>query len=224
MIKHNQDGAVNGLAISFGLSIVLLIAAISFGAWAYSSRQDYKQHSDAKSAVAVQVAVQKEDTAKDAAFAQQEKDPLTTYNGPQAYGSVVLRYPKTWSGYVDTSGTGASTPVDGYFASGVVPSISDMSSVFALRLQVLNQSYAQTLQAFATAQKEGTLTVSAYALPKLPSVTGVHVAGKLSDGDSSTITMVVLPLRSGTIELSTEGDQYLNDFNTNILPNFSFSP
>jgi hypothetical protein len=36
--------------------------------------------------------------------------------------------------------------------------------------------------------------------------------------------MVVLPLRSQTLQIETAGSQFLGDFNNNILPNFSFSP
>ena len=209
------------MAISLVLAILLLVGALSFAGWAFMSRQDYKNHSDAKVAAAVQIAVQKESASKDAAFAEAIKNPLATYVGPEAYGSLTVNYPKTWSGYVDDSGKGSAL-VDGYFAPGVVPSLNDTASVFALRIQVINQPYAQVLQNFTGQQQAGQLTVSAYALPKLPTVTGIEVAGQLSN--QTDVTMVVLPLRSETLEIWTEGSQYLNDFNKIILPNFSFSP
>jgi hypothetical protein len=113
--------------------------------------------------------------------------------------------------------------VDGYFAPGTVPSISNPHSVFALRVQVISQAYAQTVQTFGSQQKAGKLTISAYALPKLPQVVGVKVTGQVSSQSSAT-TMVILPLRSQTLEISTQGSLYLDDFNNNILANFSFSP
>lgn len=222
MVKLNQAGAVSGLVISLVLVVILLVGAISFGGWAYSSRQDYKDNTDTKISAAVAVAKQQESALKDQQFAQASKSPLKTYNGPEAYGSVVVNYPKTWSGYVDDTGSGSAL-VDGYFAPGVVPSITGQSSVFALRVQVLNTPYSQSLQTFQGQQQNGGLTINAYALPKLPKVTGVELTGQLSDG-TSNVTMVVLPLRSETLEISTEGNQYLSDFNTYILPNFSFSP
>jgi hypothetical protein len=223
MVKLNQRGAVSGTIISLGLAVLLLIAAIAFGGWAYSSRQDYKNKADIKIAAAVQAAKQQQTATDNAAFAQASKDPLKSYSGPEAYGSLVLDYPKTWSGYVDDSGTGNAL-VDGYFSPGVVPAISGQNSVFALRLQVLSQSYSQTLQAFQGQQQSGQLTVAAYALPKLPQVVGVEVTGQISGQGSPNTTMVVLPLRSYTIEISTQGNQYLADFNNSILSNFSFSP
>ena len=221
MIKHNQDGAVSGVAISLILTIVLLIAAASFGLWAFSSRQDYKNNVDAKIKAASEVVKQQESTLKDQQFAEESKKPLKSYNGPQAYGSLVLNYPKTWSGYVDDSGSGRAF-VDGYFAPGTVPSITNQTFLFALRIQVVNQPYATVLQSFASQQTTGKLSVSAYALPLLPSVVGVKISGQLSD--QKTVTMVVLPLRSQTVKISTEGTQYLNDFNNSILPNLTFIP
>jgi hypothetical protein len=221
MIKHNQSGAVNGLVISLVLAVVLLVAALGFGGWAFSGRQDYKNNVDSKISTAVTAAKQQESTAKDLQFAEVVKNPLKSYTGPEAYGSLIVNYPKTWSAYVDDTGTGSSL-VDGYFAPGSVPSATGQNSVFALRVQVLSQTYAQVLQSFSGQQQSGKLIVSAYALPKLPKTVGVKAVGQISS--QTTVTMVVLPLRSNTLEIWTEGSQYLADFNNNILPNFSFSP
>ncbi len=221
MNKHNQDGAINGVVISLVFTVLLLIGAVGFGGWAFTSRQDYKDNSDAKSAAAAEAAVKDNSIAKDKQFAEAAKQPLKTYKGPDAYGSMVIAYPKTWSGYVDDTGKGNNN-LDGYFAPGVVPSTADDKSVFALRTSVVNKAYKDVLDDFGTQQQAGKLTVSAYSLPKLKKVVGVKVVGELQD--QSSVTMVVLPLRSQTLEIWTEGTQYLNDFNNNILPNFTFSP
>jgi hypothetical protein len=223
MTKHNQDGAANGLVISLVLTVLLLLGALGFGLWAFNSRQDYKNNVDSKVNTAVGQAVQKEDTVKDAQFAQDAKKPLRAYNGPQAYGSLIINFPKTWSAYVDDTGTGQAL-VDGYFAPGVVPSATSTNSVFALRVQVINMPYAQSLQAFTSQQQAGKLTISAYSLPKLPKIVGVEAVGQVFTNTTTNVTMVVLPLRSNTLEIWTDGSQYLSDFNNNILPNFSFSP
>lgn len=222
MIKHNQDGYVNALLVPFILCVVLLLGAIGFGAWAFAGRQDYKTNTDQKVAAAVVVAKQQESSDKDKAFAEAEKNPLKTYNGPEAYGSIQLSYPKTWSGYVDDSGTGSAL-VNGYFYPGVVPSVNGQSNLFALRVQVINQSYSQVLNSLSSQQQSGKLTVSAYALPKVPKTVGVLLSGSIG-GDNRSGTMVVLPLRDKTLEISTDGTQFGGDFNNIILPNFSFSP
>lgn len=229
MIKHNQQGAVSGAAVSLVFTTLLLIAAIVFGVWAFSSRQDYKNNTDVKINTAVTAAKQNEDKIKDAAFAQEEKNPLKTWNGPEAYGSLVMAYPKTWSGYVAVASdsNGGGNPVDGYFYPGVVPSVSDQNSSFAVRVQVNSQSYASVVQGLSQTNSQNPRTVTPYALPKLPKVVGVKVTGSLpisSGSGQKTGVMVILPLRSQTVEVWTEGNQFTNDFNNIILPNFSFSP
>jgi hypothetical protein len=232
MLQQNETGAVNGAVFSLVIAILLLVGAVAFGGWAFSSRQDYKNNTDAKIATAVTVAKQQEGTLKDAQFAQAEKDPLATYNGPEAYGSIVVRYPKTWSGYaaISNNGSGSSgnAAVDDYFYPGIVPSTTDQSSVFALRIQVLNQSFASVVKQITQSQSAANPpTVSPYVLPKVPSAVGVEINGTLpvtNGTGNKTGIMVILPLRSETIEIWTEGSQFTGDFNNSVLPNFSFSP
>jgi hypothetical protein len=220
-MKHNQNGATNVLLIPLIATVVILIAAAGFGAWAFSSRQVYKNDSDQKVAAAVTVANQQTTTKLNATFAQEEKDPLNTYTGPEAYGSVVVQYPKTWSAYVNDTGSGAAL-VDGYFEPGVIPALTGTNSIFALRLQVTNTTYSQTLLSYQGEQSSGLATIAPYQLAKDPSVIGVEVTGQLLNG--RTGTMVIMPLRSQTLEVWTESSQYLTDFNQSILPNLSFSP
>ena len=222
MIKHNQDGAVNGVVISLVFTVILLVGSIGFGFWAFSSREDYENNSDAKAAVASEKAVALNSSKKDQQFAEEAKNPLRTYNGPAALGSLVIQFPKTWSGYIKTAGDNNSG-FDSYFAPNVVPPVDEQTSVYALRVQVLSQSYPQVLQSFASQQQTGKVTISAYSLPKLPKVVGVKVTGQLAN-KSTTTTMVVLPLRSQTLQIETDGTQFLDDFNNYILPNLSFSP
>ena len=223
MIKHNQDGAVSGVAISLVLCVLLLLGAIGFGAWAYTGQQDYKNNSDQKAAVAAEEARQEESAAKDKQFAEEYKKPLKSYNGPDGTGSLHIEFPKTWSGYViDSVAGGANNTLDAYFAPGVVPSVQDINSVFALRVQVATQDYATTVKQFSGQQQNGKIAISAYALPKLPKVVGVQVTGEIKPNHNGT--MIILPLRSQTLQIWTEGNQYIGDFNENILKNFTFAP
>jgi hypothetical protein len=228
MRKLNQVGAVNSLLLSLIVAVVLLVGALAFGGWAFSSRQDYKDNTDAKIAKAVEIAKQQESSRKDVEFKEKEKQPLRTYNGPDAYGGIALQYPKTWSGYVDDTGNGKAK-VDAYYYPGTVPSTGDENSVFALRVQVVAQSYesvAKRVDALQQASQKsgGSMTVEPYSLPQVPDVVGIKVTGGLLTGKDKQGTMVILPLRSQTLELWTEGTDYAADFNNNILPNFSFSP
>jgi len=192
-----------------------------FAGWAYMSRVDYKENTDAKVADAVVIAKQQESTAKDKQFVEKEKNPLRTYQGPDTAGSVTIMYPKTWSAYVE-DGAGSANPLNGYFHPATVPATSDQKSLFALHVEVTNQSYAQTIAQYASQQKSGKVAITPYALPKVPSAVGVKVSGTLSNNKVGTV--VVLPLRAQTVKLTSEGTQWQGDFNNIILPNASFLP
>lgn len=220
MIKHNQDGSALTIVIMAFLSVGL-IAALTFGIWAFTGQQDYKNNVDAKVAVAVDAAKKTEAEKQVALAAEAAKSPTTTYQGPETYGSVSISYPKTWSAYVDSTGKG-NAPLDGYFAPKVVPSINDAASVFALHIQVTNQPYAYSVQQQTAAQAAGQVSISPYSFPKVPSVVGIKVTGKLSTG--KTGTLIIMPLRDKSLMISTEGTLYNADFETYVLPNASFSP
>lgn len=218
----DERGGIAAVA-SIVLLSLLLIGALSFGVWAFTSRQDYKANVDKKIAVAVQQNT-KVVQAKDAEdYAEAAKLPLKTYTGPDAYGSIQMQYPKTWSAYVVSAASGSSgQPLDIYAQPDVVPSVSDQKSVFALRLQVVSTAYSQTVAQFQNLQKSGKVSVTPYTLPKNPEIVGVRVDGQLTSTKQGSI--IILPLRDKSLKVWTESGDYLNDFNNNILPNLSFSP
>lgn len=221
MKRLAEDGASTGLVVALVASVLLFLVAVVFGVWAFVGRQDYKNNVDAKVNTAVASAVRAEDAKKDAQFAQDEKKPLKAYNGPSAYGSIKVMYPKTWSGYVDDTDS-SSTGVDGYFYPGVVPSLTGQSSAFALRVQVLDQSYSSVVQQLASSVKGGKLTASPYSLPNVSKAIGTRFDGEVVNGKQGSL--VVLPLRAGSLKIWTEAPQFVDDFNKIILPNFTFLP
>lgn len=220
-MSNHQRGEINVFLIPLILSVLLLIGAGIFGYWAYTGREDYKNNVDQKVSAAVTLARQQEAAVKEEEFIQREKLPFRTYNGPGDFGSITISYPKTWSAYISDDGSG-STPVDGYLHPSVVPSTTNQNNMFALRVQVLSQNYSDVIATFSSKVQSKMATVSPYALPKVPSVVGVRVEGQIVG--NKTGNMVALPLRDKTLEIWTEGNQYRNDFNNNILPNFSFVP
>jgi hypothetical protein len=222
-LRSNEQGTVNVLMVPVIALAILFIAAGSFAAWAFSSRQDYKSHSDAKAAVAVaanKTVVQAADAKQ---YAEAAKNPLKSYVGPEAYGSVKVQYPKNWSAYIDTSST--STPVDAYFHNDYVPSTQDKTATYNLRVSVVTKPYTQALNGYSAMLKQGTITATPYSLPKVPSVAGTRLSGKIfSSSVDTTGDIILLPMRDKTLEIWTESPSYMADFNTYILPNITFAP
>jgi hypothetical protein len=221
-LQGDQAG-MNVLLVPVILLALFFVGAASFAIWAFGSRQDYKNNSDAKSTAAVEAnkkVVQAQDAKE---FAEAAKKPLKPYIGPEAYGSLRVMYPKTWSAYVDVS-DGSAQPLDAYFHADYVPA-TDMKQTYNLRVRVDAQSYTQLVQQYNGLVKSGKVTAVPYSLPSVKNVAGLRFDGQvvLSDSKSSG-TMVILPMRDKTLEIWTESPSYLPDFMNNILPNLTFSP
>lgn len=214
---------MNALLIPVILLSLLFVGAASFAVWAYMSRQDYKDNSDAKVAAAVATnkkLVQTEDAKQ---FAEEAKKPLKAYIGPEAYGSLKVSYPKTWSSYIDIR-EGGSQPLSAYFHSDYVPSVA-MKQTYNLRIQVVGTPYSTVAVQYQTLVKGGKATAMPYKLPKVPDVAGMRFDGTVIPGNSvATGTMILLPMRDKTLEVWTESPSFLPDFTDNILPNLTFSP
>src|SRR5690554_758081 len=145
MKSSAEAGYVSGMLVGLIVAIVLLVGALSFGTWAFMSRQDYKNNSDQKAEAAANARQTEVEAAAAAKVAEEEKKPLTSHKAPDQYGSVDVQFPKTWSAYVVESSSG-NTPVNYYFHPGAVPSASDDGNAFALRVQVVQQSYDRVVK------------------------------------------------------------------------------
>lgn len=212
-------GHIPVLPIVSGLLVFLLICVSALAGWAIMERQDYKNNVDKKVAAGVEAQKQAISTAKDKELAEKEKLPLKTYTGPESYGSLKISYPKTWSGYVaPANGTAA---LDAYFHPDVVPGVGS-TAAYALHVQVLTTTYSKSVQQYAALTKANKVKSSPFSLAKQPKETGTKIEGQIATNQQGVV--VLIPLRDKTIKISTENPQYLNDFNTNILPNIDFQP
>lgn len=218
--KLDQAGVLNALLIPFIMIMVFFLAAAGFATWAFMSRQDYKNNSDSKVTKAVDVAKQQTSTQKDNEFVQKEKEPLKDYKGPEAYGSLDVKYPKTWGAYI-SEGKNSAMPIDGYFNPDFVPGIAD-GTIYALRVQVVSNTYASQLQQFSVLAKSGKVQVAPFKAAKVPSIVGSRIDGEIVIGKQGS--MIILPIRDKTLKIYTEANQFKGDFNNIILPNFTFTP
>ncbi len=222
MNSKSQTGSVLTVILLAVISLALL-GSLIFGGWAYGERSTYKEKSDQKSAQAVASAEaeQKAKLAKE--FAEQEKNPLKSYTGPETYGSVSFSYPKTWSAYIDESGKGSSS-LFGYIHPNFVPNLTDTS--FALRFEIVNTSYDQVVKSFDSSVKSGKVTAVAYVPKKLEGNKAVQ-PGLRFDGEIITKkqgSMVVIKLRDKTLKVWTESNDFKTDFDSIILPSLTFIP
>ncbi|HEY5667921.1 MAG TPA: hypothetical protein VIR03_02025 [Candidatus Saccharimonadales bacterium] len=221
MNRLSERGAVNVLLIPLILLVLFFFGALGFGFWAFAQRSHYKNDSDQISATAVSKAVATQKQTDAAAYAEAAKKPLVSYIGPSTFGNITVNYPKTWSGYVIENDAGGN-PISAYFQPGVVPSVTDITKSFALRVELVQTPYDTLLGQFKTSLQAGKVTVTPYTLPKVPSVVGSRVEGQITPTKQGI--MVILPLRNMTLRIWTESNDFKSDLDTNILPNLSFVP
>jgi hypothetical protein len=209
-----------GWIIAISVTAFLLLAAIGFGIWAYTERDTYKTKSDEIVKREVDLAVQKNTSEKEKEFTEREKNPFKKYNSPSQFGSVSVTYPKTWAAFV-TEKDNAQTHVDGYFHPNFVPGI-DSGTSFALRIEVVNQSYDSQMKLLEAKVKSGKVKVTPFRAAKVPQVLGARIDGEINNGQKDS--MVMFPIRDKTLKVYTETEQFLKDFNDIILPNLVFVP
>lgn len=222
-IYSRESGKVGvGALMAIVLLTLGLIASGSFGVWAFGQRQDYKNNTDQKIAAAITVNTKAVQQADAKTYAEQAQYPLKSFVGPEAYGSVTLTYPKTWSAYNASETSNTSTPVNFYAHPDVIPSVTSDNSNFALRMQVVGQQYSTVAKQYATQLKQGTVTVKAYVLPNNKTVTGVRIDGQINNDKKGSL--VLLPLRDKTLKIWTESSTYADQFDKIILANAHFTP
>lgn len=208
-----------GLVVVTLLFLVSSVLAIIF----YMQASDYKNNSDQKSAVAVEAAKEQQQKELETVFAEKEKEPLVGYTSPADLGSVYLAYPKTWSALIDENSS-SSNQLDAYFHPVFVPAAKSSSNSnfnYALRAQIVQQSYKQATDSYNEKIKKG--DAIATPLTGLPGgTTGIRIDGKLDEKKSGSL--IIIPVRDKVLKVWTEGDGFKNDFNNFVVKNLKFNP
>jgi hypothetical protein len=223
--NSNDSGTGGGAKnlIIIVLLAVLLAASLGFGGWAYSQMLSYKNDTNKKIDSAVAAAKSAQAKEVQDAF---DKANTTQFQGSSTYGSVSFSYPKTWSAYVDTSSS--SEPISAYFHPDQVNGVSSRSA-YSLRVELISGDYSQALQQFSGFIKQGTVTSKAYLPPKLNGVSnaqpGTLLSGQINTSDSTQRgEMLIIRVRDKTLKISSQSNDYLNDFNNIILTSLTFAP
>lgn len=219
-MRLNQKGSINVLAVSLFLVVIALFASIIFGAWAFMSREDYKNNVDQKIAVAQEVTKQQTETAKDNEFQENEKQPLKKYKTPAELSSIEVSYPKTWSAYIDEK-AGGSSPLVAYFNPQFVPAINNVN-LYALRMELSNRTLVDEAKSLDGYVKQGKVTSQPYQSIVKGSGLGIKFEGEIAPKKQGVL--VLLPIREKTLKLWTESNDFKNDFENIILKNISYSP
>lgn len=209
-----------GLIIAVVVTSVMLVGALGFAIWAFMERGTYKDKSDEIVAREVKLAEQRVSTEKDKQFVEEEKKPNKQYRGPSTFGSVEFSYPKTWSAHIDEKADG-NTPISGFLHPDFVPGLKS-GTAFALRIEVVTDSYDNVLKSLDSKVRSGKIAVTPYRAELVPDVLGSRVEGEVNTGQKNIV--VLFPIRDKTLKVSTESETFYKDFNETILKTLKFVP
>lgn len=195
---------------------VLTVGLSTFAVWAYLNYQDQKNNVDAKIAAAVSDAKREQSEEDQRTFAEQEKLPTRQLVGPADLGQVKLSYPKTWSVYIDKDGSSGSS-YEAYLHPLTVPPLSG-NTPYALRISIVNTRYESVLASFNERIRNGNLRSSPVTLAE---VDGVRLDGAFSNTVRGS--MVLFKIRDKTLQVYTQAEAYMGDFNDIVLKSLVFN-
>lgn len=207
---------------------VLFVVSLVFGFWAFSGRQDYKKNVDQKVAVAVSAAKKQQADADKVSYDALAKQPYKTFAGSATYGTITFSYPKTWSVYDDQ--TSSDEPINAYFFPGIVPGVQS-GAAYPLRVELVSTDYSQVVGQYSNQVSQGTVKSAAYIPPAMASVKnvqpGLRFDGQIwqnNDGTMLSGSLVVLKVRDKTLEIYTQTNDSMSDFNNIVLSSLTFVP
>lgn len=206
--KHEEGGA----SLLLIAVIILGLTTVVFGGlsiWAYTQYQAKSTDVNGQIKVAVVEAEKAQQEIDEKKFAEREKEPNRDFVGPDDYGRVTFKYPKTWSVYI------ASDPTKGgkyeaYLHPVTVPKVS-ATEQFALRVTVEERDYDQVIESYKSKVNNGDLASSATTSQ---GNTGTRYDGNFSENIRGSA--VVYKIRDKTLTIRTDANTFKPDFDALI--------
>ena len=210
-------GAINSQLVAIIGLLILVVGLSGFAAWMYVQYSEQKTNVDGKISVAESAAKKEQADADEVKFNEREKEPNREFAGPDDYGRVSFKYPKTWSVYVASDATTNNAKYAAFLNPIVVPPVSSTAARFALRVTIENVPYDKSLEEYQAAIKKGDL--------KSNPITVNNHDGTRFDGSFSKDlrgSAVLFKVRDKTVTIQTDADTFLPDFE-NIIKTIDFN-
>lgn len=194
------------------LSIVFLVttlAGLGVAIWAYMNYTDQKENVDSKVTAAVAEAKKEQGDKLAADFAQAEKEPNRLFTGPDDYGRLAFKYPKTWSVYEAKDASSTDT-YEAYFNPGVVPPVAN-NQQYALHVTIQNKDYDAVVDTYKQLVSKGSLTSSSV---KISEQNGTRLDGMFTKDIRGSA--VIFKIRDKTVTVRSDADTFKPDFDALI--------
>ena len=210
MITRNRSerGSVNGWMVGTIGCLILFLIAGSLAIWAYMQYSREKSSVDSKVASEVAEGRRKQAEYDQGQCLEQAKSQRIEFVGPTEYGRVSFLYPKIWSVYIANDGSDRGD-YKAYLHPVSVPSTTNKSSRFALRLEIINKNMDTVLNDYQSRLKKGELTSSS---TEFNGISATRIDGTFEKELRGSV--VLMKVRDKTIRFSTDADTFKPDFQT----------
>lgn len=213
--KDNSD-LIKTIVI-IGLS---LIAATFIGLfiWMLVSYNDAKTDLDGKISLAVANAVDEKSAELELEFAEREKDPYQDFSGPEDYGQLSFKYPKTWSVYIDSDASKGGN-FEAYFNPGEVNPVS-ATTINALRVVIRDKSFDEIAAEYEKEMNKKGANLSIESI-KINNLAANRYTGTIP-GTELNGYIVIFKIRDKTAILRTDSVLFKDDFDK-VLSTVTFN-
>lgn len=213
----NKQGAINAQLVAIIGLLVVVVALSGLSAYLFTQYNEQKTNVNSKVALATAAAQKTQAETDEGKFNEREKEPNREFTGPEDYGQVTFKYPKTWSVYVDSDGSGSSTSYAAYLNPITVPPVNSTTARFGLIVTIKTVAYDSALDTYKDEVKKGDLTSS-------PITVNGHDGTRFDGNFSKDIrgSAVVFKIRDKTVTIQTDADTFKTDFE-NIIKTIDFN-
>lgn len=198
--------------------IILSVTTIVFGGlsiWAYTEYQRASSDVNGQVQVAVLEAKAEQQDELEKRFADREKEPNRDFVGPDDYGRVTFKYPKTWSVYVASDPTRGGK-YEAYLHPVTVPRVNP-NEQFALRVTIEDKEYDDVVDSYLSKVNSGDLRSSS---TQSQGNEGTRFDGNFTQNIRGSA--VVYKIRDKTLTLRTDANTFESDFN-NLISTVNFN-
>lgn len=210
-------GAINGQLVAIIGLLVVVVGLSGLAAWLYVQYDEQKTNVDGKISLAESAASKKQAEVDEEKFSQREKEPNREFAGPDDYGRVSFKYPKTWSVYIANDATTGGGRYAAYLNPIIVPPINSNAARFALRVTIENVAYDRALEDYKAAVKKGDITSNPISVNGHD---GTRFDGSFSKDMRGAAAL--FKVRDKTVTIQTDADTFKPDFE-NIIKTVDFN-
>ena len=204
------------------VAIILLtlttVAFVGLFIWMYVKWDDASSDLNAKIDAAKAEAINETTIALEDEFAEREKNPYSTFSGPEDYGNLSFPYPKTWSLFIYQDAHNGGN-FEAYFNPGGVQPMSQ-ETVNALRLTITNSSFEMTTASYESYVKNGTMDLKIINVNKGASTANVYY-GTLPSRANGIVA--IIKIRDKTAVLQTDSAEVFSSEFEKILSSLVFN-